>query len=144
MWERLKIVGVVTLMTLLIWLWAETESLQTSQLAARVRILETRSLTPGIPPTAEVVDPPDWNGLVKLTIGGSNVGIRGAQRDLDGERFISVTELGIDVGPSERVIDLTTYFRELPALARRGIIVTSVDPPTLRVRITPPPGAIGR
>jgi hypothetical protein len=144
MWERLKVIGIVTLMTLLIWLWAETESLQTSQLAARVRIQETRSPLPGLPPAAEVVDPPEWNGLVKLTIGGSNAGIRGAQRDLDGERFISVTELGIGIGPGERVIDLATYFRELPALARRGIIVTSVDPPTLRVRMAAPGDPVGR
>lgn len=132
--NRIKTILVVTLVTLLIWLWAETESLQTSQLAARVRLVEA----PGV----VVAEPADWNGVVKLTVTGSDAGIRAAQRAIEGGLGLSLPKLGVTMVPGEHYADLSAYFESLDTLQRLGLVVTSVDPASIKIwipQVTPPP-----
>jgi hypothetical protein len=134
----------VTLIAALAWAWAESDSLATVQSAT---IVEFAADPEGM--YAAKVDDPGWTGVVRVTLRGSGAGIDRTQRAF-------VQPLVVWPGGSRRgaagkpapavvlqpflpstdgryVIDLAELVAAQPELRDLGVVVTRVEPASVRV-----------
>lgn len=132
MWSRIKSYGLVTVITAVIWVFAEAESLRTKQVSAEV-------VFQGDPSGERVIDVADgqgWRGRVELTVEGSAAGLDRLQSRLN-RQAIKLTP-GMDgvAGESgEQTVDLRLALRAHPDLRDMGATVSKTDPPTVKVRV---------
>lgn len=128
MWTRIGNILLVTLLTLLVWMWAEGESLTSGSAAPRVQVVP--------PPGGELavrVDDPAWTGSLGLTMRGSTASIASTQREL-----LKGIKLSPGIGlvpstPGSHVLRLWSVLREQPELQRQGVSISSVEPATLKI-----------
>jgi len=128
--DRLTLV-IVTLVTALIWLFAESESLTTKTEQTRVSLIDPldqhviRVLTP------------DFGNVVRVTFRGSAASIQAAPRTLaDGVR-VALGEPGFSDTIGEQTVDLLAALRTDDALRGAGLQTLDVTPRTVRVDVEP-------
>jgi len=125
--NRLRTALVVTVVTVLIWVFAEGESLRTASVASRIQIVPPAGMA------LEIVDPPSFTGAT-LTLRGSTAGIDSVRSALD-DPVVLDRGHGIPDAAGEHVIDLTEVLRDAKPLADSGVSIVEADPATLRIRL---------
>lgn len=124
--ERVKTVLIVTLMTVLVWLFAESRTLRTETLSLPVTIL------PGGPDTQFRLVGPAWNGVAELEFSGP-IGQLDAMRSrlLEG----IVLELGKELpsDPGVRKVDLRAALRRDEVIDQSGLTLRGVTPDSVEV-----------
>lgn len=125
MWEKAQTYIFVTLITGLIWLYAESESLDTKQFYTQVEFGAGQKLLIN----------PQRSGQIVVTVEGP----RGGMNELSDR--LSRTPLQIQVQPDptgqnlEQTIDLKQQLREHDVFRKLGFRLEKVDPPNLNVRV---------
>lgn len=130
MWEKLRVYGLVTLITLLIWTWAERESLRDSRIDGRIEVVPAESREVSVRPAD-----PQWRGSVRISLKGSNAAIDAASRVLTSTVRLTPGIGGVPAASGEQVIDLREALREHADLRRLGVTITEVEPASMRVII---------
>lgn len=140
--RRLETIGIVTLITLLIWLWAETESLTTLPVVTRVQLVVSSGGGVGAEAVegAKFVEPEEWDGMLRIVVGGSDRGVQQAARVLGQPVRLSLAGLGVPsggaAGAGEYVADMRTVVEKLADLKQWGVTIVEVEPATVRVRVS--------
>lgn len=129
--QKLRTILVVTFVTVLIWAFAEGQSLQAKRTVAEIEF-PSASAEPYV---VHVLDNQNWRGRVELLVEGSTTSLEALESAL---RTPIVLEPGVDGVPresGEHTINLRDALRSQPAFQARGVTVISADPPTIRVHI---------
>ncbi|MBA4039857.1 MAG: hypothetical protein C0468_05985 [Planctomyces sp.] len=126
--QRLQTVVITTVLTLLVWAWAEAESLLTSPATAR--------LTFASPPDSDLlitVDQPGWEGTVRTVLSGPTAGIAPVQQRLLGVVQLQPGMVGVPAAPGRHPVNLRRALEALPEIARAGVTIDSTEPETVTV-----------
>ncbi|HRJ49461.1 MAG: hypothetical protein KF787_12015 [Phycisphaeraceae bacterium] len=129
MLSGIRTFALVTIITVLIWAFAEAESLTT-------KVLRFELLFTADPQTRLFADPADvqgWTGRVEVTIEGSNRAVGDVEFNLRRGVSIRPGMSGIPTEPGEYSIDLNQVLRAAPEIVNRGVTIAKVDPPILLV-----------
>lgn len=121
----------VTLVTLLIWIYAESESLRTEDFAATVVITSP----PGSGRGVWIVDSPGRPTMeIKLRLEGGAAAIDALRRQL--HTSIPLTPGGeLPKDPGQHAIDLRTALRASPVFAKSGVTIAEATPSTVSVLV---------
>ncbi len=129
MWNHLKTFGIVTVFTLLIWAFAEAESLTTKTVRVDVAFMTD-------PQSGRVLDVPEgqgWNGRVEMVFEGSTASVGDLESILRKGLVLRAGMDGVPADPGEHTIELRQALRSAPQLESRGVTIVKVDPPAVRV-----------
>ena len=130
--ERLKSFGIVTVLALIVWLFAESESLTQSELPARVDVAVGEVNRDKL--LVRAVDPPD--GRVTIEMRGPQAAINRASQILQAPiRLTPGAPRGIPATEGTHVVRLLDYLEALPELEATGVTVDYVSPPQIRVEV---------
>lgn len=130
LWVRVRRGAIITLVALLIWLFAEAQSVSERTLEVRVTI--------GAPEgSAWVVQTPEqgWTGVVSVRIQGARAALDDAVQPLAEDVTLLVGAPGVAAQSGGQVIDLREALSKNPPLDRADVTVASVKPRTVTVRI---------
>lgn len=129
--EFVKTAALTTLMAVLIWVWAEGESVSRVSITCRVELQAD--------PAGDLVyrsDDPEWRGNVTFQVEGSAPGIAAA-RELRGQTLrltAGLAGMPVEPGPN-RVARLREAIAAIPELSRLGVVVVSCEPSEVPVRV---------
>lgn len=119
-----RTLALTIVVTLLIWLYAEAESLTRVQQEAKITFVS--------PAASTLVRAADgWGGSVRLTIEGGAAALARAPRAFE----LAPGAIGVPSDDGEHSIDLRVALRAHPAWAQSGVSLLAVEPPTVRVRV---------
>ena len=121
---KVKTAILVTFFTVLIWVLAEGESLQTKRTLADVTFPTTTSESY----TVRVADPMAWRGGVELLVEGPTASLEGLEQALRRPITLEPGMAGVPRESGERVLDLREALREHPWFRSRGVTVLSAEP----------------
>lgn len=147
--RTIETVAVVSLVTVLIWLWAETESLTTQPVVARVQLVQPSGPVEGGDPggggaagwpAPAVLEPSDWDGSVRVVLAGSGPGVEAVARELGQPLRVSLVGLGVPNAAGVHTADLRRAIEKLADVRRWGVSIVEVEPASLRVRVGPAEG----
>ncbi len=116
---------VISLITLIIWLLAESESLRTEKLRIEVTFR-------GDPDVRLVKLSPtqDFNGNITLKLEGSNARVDALAAALRKGVQLKPGDDGVTIQAGEQSINLESAIRSLPVVRNSGVSVTEVEPST--------------
>ncbi len=129
MWRPdLRSIGLVTAVTLLVWVWAEGESLRRESVTAPIQLTGRSDL---------VVKAEDaFGGSVLVELEGSNLAVSEASGFLLGSTLeLKPGEGAVPAEPGTHTLTLRTVLREHPELRTRGVAITGVEPPRLTITL---------
>jgi hypothetical protein len=126
--ERLKTFATVAVATLLIWVWAEAESVTTQEVRPRVEFVSA-------PDRSVTIVQPEWTGTVSVRLRGSTAGIDRAQRVLAAPIKLVGGSGGVPTDPGDYTVDLVPALRAYPELRRLGVSVDETEPASVRVKV---------
>ena len=123
---------VVSLVTVLIWLFAEGESLISRTSRAEVAV----SGEPGSDRVAWVIEgQANWRGRVDVTLEGSTGAIDAIDEVFLRPIVIKPGMAGVPSTPGEHALSLLDVLREHPSLRGRGVSIVRCDPETVRIGV---------
>lgn len=133
MLERVKTILLVSIITLLVWVFAEAESLQRRDVRVELLFVTDAPSERYV----EVADE-DYRGVVSLSLSGSAAAISQSE-DLNrsGPLKLVVGSSSVPASPGENLIAVREALRSLPQFGAEGLTIDRVEPATLRVRVTP-------
>lgn len=133
MLDRLKTILLVSIITLLVWVFAEAESLQRRDVR-----LELQFVTDA--PTERFVEIADegYRGVVSVSLSGSAAAISSSE-DLTrgGPLKLVIGSPTVPASPGENLIAVREALRTLPQFKAEGLTIDRVEPVSLRLRVTP-------
>lgn len=127
--DKAKTAALVTFFTILVWVFAEGESLQTKRTVAEVAF---PALT-GESYAVRVIEGQGWRGRVELQVEGSTASLDGLESELGRGVVLTPGMEGVPRESGEHTIDLRRALRGHPEFQSRGVTVLSAEPPTVRV-----------
>lgn len=129
MGKQIGTILLTTLLALLVWVWAEGESLNEERVTTPLKIVQGELMS------VEVVDP-NWRGSVMVRIHGSTSSLAAARKELLRVPLELQPGLGgMPATPGEHTLDMRAIIREQPTLDRMGVSLVEVEPALLRVRV---------
>lgn len=131
MLTQVKTTVLVTLVTALIWIFAEAESLTKKTVRVEV-LLESE------PESDRLVDIPDgqgWQKRVDVVFEGSTAAVTEAEAVFRRPVRLRPGMEGVPSDPGEQTVDFYAALREWPELRSRGVTIVRVDPPNVRIRV---------
>ncbi|MGD9692822.1 MAG: hypothetical protein AB7G17_05510 [Phycisphaerales bacterium] len=119
-----RTLALTLVVTLLIWLYAEAESLTRVQHEAKITLVSA--------PDSLIARPVDgWSGTARLTLEGGAAALARAPRTFE----LRPGAVGVPTDDGEHIVDLRVALRADPALAQSGLSLIAVEPPTVRIRV---------
>ncbi len=119
-----RTLALTLVVTLLIWLYAEAESLTRVQHEAKISFASS--------PDALLVRAVDgWTGTARLTLEGGAAALARAPRTIE----LRPGAVGVPSDDGEHTVDLRVALRADPTLAQTGLAIIAVEPPTVRIRV---------
>jgi hypothetical protein len=115
--------------TVLIWAFAEGQSVQTKRTVAEIEFPAVTAGTYAL----RVVDERAWRGRVELVIEGSTASLERLESELRSAVSLSPGMDGIPRESGEHAINLAGALRSHPEFRTRGVTVVSAEPATVRV-----------
>jgi len=125
-----KEVLAVVVVTTLIWLYAEAESVATTNVETFVRL----SAPEGADRVVNPVDP-SWTGEISIRLQGARGSIDAAKSALARGVDLTLGAGGIPGRPGQHSINLQNAIQNATLQDHTGVVVASVDPPTLTVDV---------
>jgi hypothetical protein len=119
----------VTLVTVLIWLWAEGESLSSDTLTTNVVFVEDNDL--------QIEPDRQWSGALTVRLQGSIRALTDARRELGTQIRLQLGQPGMPSTPQEeqQPVNMEEAIRQLPAIRSLGLSVQGVTPGITLVKI---------
>ena len=127
MWRHVQTFAVVTIVSLLIWMLAESEGVRSATLRVGVN-LEPESGGRVL----EVLPGQDFTDMVGLTMSGPTARIDILTRELRGTLRLAA---GMPNEPGEHRVDLRAVLSAYPAIRDSGVTITDADPPAVNVYV---------
>lgn len=123
-----KTAVVVTIVAVLIWVFAEGESLRTSTFSATIDIETPTGMA------LRVTDPAGFGGDATLTFRGSNAALDAIRSQLD--RPIQLDRAhGLPDTPGTHVLELAEMLRTSEPLTESGVSIVEADPEVVRLEM---------
>lgn len=130
MWSMLRTVGLVTMITILIWLWAEAEVLRRTTVTPRIVFADQAGDL-----VVEIKDP-NWRAdSVQLRLEGPNVAIDEAERVMRSPIELTPGIAGVPSEPGEHTLRIADLIRAQPEISRTGVTITDAQPSTVTIEI---------
>lgn len=132
-WSQIQTIILVTLLTILVWVLAESRMIQT-------RVIELQIVLIGTTADSEqhfVVRPSGddlWSSSIDLELEGSLASLDQASRELRGRVQLEVGDQ-IPARAGIHDIDLRTVLRDLPSLRSHGVSIHSVSTELVKVQV---------
>jgi hypothetical protein len=126
MWSMLKTLVMVGVVTLLIWLWAEAESLSSQVVSPRLEII-------GGPDLSARLGDDAWTGAVRVRVRGAKLAMERLQQLLAQPLRLTPGVGTVPAAAGEHALDLRAALREHPELARLGVTIDEVEPASARL-----------
>lgn len=126
----LRTVVVVSLVSVLIWIVAEGESLSTERVEVVVRLVSDSSDT-AMRPTADN----GWTGRVVLELEGSTAEVSRLRELLRDPIGLNPGDPGVPVEPGQHTLDIADVLRQSEVFEGSGVSLSSVEPETADVLI---------
>ncbi len=129
--QSIKNAILVTLVALLIWVYAESESLRTEDMSASISFASA----PGTGRAVWLLDSPSRPVMeVKLRLEGATAAIDALRRQLHANIMLTPgTELPKD--PALHTVDLRAALRANSTFAKSGVTIAEVSPGTVAIRV---------
>ncbi len=131
MMPSIKTAAVVAIVTILVWVVAESASVRTETISTTITPGSTSELA------VEVASPIGFDGTVSVTIDGSTARLDAATRTLRSAMRLEPGMPGISRESGDHPLDLRRVLQDSAALAESGVRVVSVDPPSITLRVEP-------
>lgn len=128
--QNLRTVVLVTLVSVLVWIFAEAESLTSRTIRPEI-LFETEE---GSTLVLEI-DDPSWRDRPAITIEGSTSAVAAIELAIAKPIRLRPGMEGIPSTPGSYTIDLRNALRDATELSGKGVTVARTDPGTVRVRI---------
>ncbi len=119
---KIRTILLVSLVTVLIWLWAEGESLSSETLTPSVNFVQD-----GDELLLEKLDG-QWNSAVSVRLQGSTRALTDARRDLGKQIQLKLGAQGVPARPGQQVVDFKTAIEQLDQIRALGLSVVEVTP----------------
>ncbi len=131
MWKHVRTILVVTVVSVLVWMFAEAETLreQRMSLALSLRVPDGMALV------MEAADTGTREVQTEVVLEGSAARMEGAQRALREALVISPGMEGMPSKPGDYEVDLAGVLRTHRVLQDAGVGVKRVEPAVMKVRI---------
>ena len=118
---------VVSLVTLVIWLFAEGENVRRDTVVATVQV---------VPPAnsnivAWVQGDTPWDGRVNVTLSGPTIGIDNVRARLRQPILLTPGMEGFNPAPGDHTLELRTLLRSVPDIRETGVSVEETEPRTI-------------
>lgn len=135
--SQLKTLGVVLVVSLLIWLWAEAESVSTLAVTARVEFVVGESdLYPRAEETPAPTARPTTPAVgVRLRVRGSALALEQAQRLLAQTVKLSPGMPGMPTEPGTQAVQLLEAIENQPDFKRAGLRIVDIEPATASLKL---------
>jgi hypothetical protein len=127
--SKFKTAGIVVVVSLLVWIFAEGESLRTTTVSCRVDVVEPAGMS------REIIEPVGFPNLVTLTLRGSNAGIDSIKSALDARVSLDRAQ-GIPAMPGDHAVNLAEALRKSEVFISSGVTIEETEPESLRIRLT--------
>jgi len=128
--EHVKTALLVTLVTVVIWVFSESESLTSRP----VRVEASFDIEPKDDRSLRVIDPA-WKERIDAAIEGTTAAVSEAETVLRRPVRFQLGAPGIPTDLGEHAVDLATALRGLPDLQGKPVTIVRADPATIRVRV---------
>ncbi len=128
-WARVKTGFVVVLLTLLVWVIAESRTLRSEQVTLVVAIADE-----GDGANLVRVTDPAWEGAVEVTLLGSAAVVADARERLGG-RVSLVVGRELPSTPGSHVVALREALRKTEALRETGVSISEIRPETVTIEM---------
>ena len=138
MLQALRTILLVGVVTILVWLWAEAESLSSEVVSPRIEIAGGPDLAARLSDDTGASAGPGGPGgtqVVRVRARGAKLAIDRLQQLLQRPVRFTPGVGGIPAQPGEHAIDLRSALREHPDFARLGVSIDEVEPATLRIAL---------
>jgi len=147
---KLRTIILVTFVTVLIWAFAEGQSVQTKRTVAEIEFPAIASGTYAL----RVLDDQGWRGRVELLLEGSTTSLERLESELRRAISLAPGMEGVPRESGEHAIDLREALRNHAEFRTHGVTVVSAEPASVRVvvdelttidatvAVEPPPGEI--
>ena len=122
---------VVTLVSVLIWIVAEGESLAHERIEVTVRLVDDPGGTIMIQPLRRS----NWNGLVTIELEGSTAQVANLRELLRDPIQLKPGDPGISPEPGQHIIDFAQTLRQSPLFVGKGVSILSVEPERIAVQV---------
>ncbi|MBC7835282.1 MAG: hypothetical protein H7Y88_09315 [Phycisphaerales bacterium] len=129
MWSAIKTILLVTTVAMLIWIWAEAESLRTDQVEVRLSFVPE-----GNDLWVRSIDE-KWDQSVQVRIEGSTAAIDDAQEILAKPLKLVLGRAGVPATAGDHPVDLREAIQQHAELKRVGVTVIGTDPASVPLRI---------
>ncbi len=128
MGEHARTFGVVAVITLLIWVFAEGESLRSSPVTLRATLV---SGSPDL--VVSLSEGEDWDGTVEVRVDGPTARLDAVRAELRRAEIVELTtrEFGTEGG----VVRLAEALRSHPIFRDSGVSIVDADPGTISIEI---------
>ncbi len=130
MLNRARNVLVVTLFALVLWIFAESESLGEYSSLASVRF------TPGDSAARLIAPDPSFDGTVTIDLVGSKAAISRSEAALAGGIRLEPGMPGIPASDGRHTVSLIRAIQDYAPLKRTGVRIASVTPQAVEVQVT--------
>lgn len=120
---------IATLLTAVVWLFAEAESVRSKDLTLTVEF----SPEPVGGLVLEPLDRQAWRDRVEVSVSGSSAALAGLEAGSIKPIRLAPGMPGLVAEPGESILDLREVLRLLPQFAERGVSINRTNPPTVRV-----------
>jgi hypothetical protein len=127
--SQIKTFALVTAIALVVWLFAESESVRTRELTLVIELPSDPSSSLIIQP----FEPSVWRERVQVTINGSAAALAAFQAGASKPLKLTPDMDGMPSSPGEGDLDFRRVLRPLPLFAARGVTITRAEPASLRV-----------
>ncbi|MBY0112425.1 MAG: hypothetical protein K2Y21_06360 [Phycisphaerales bacterium] len=131
MLERIKTILLVSVITLLVWVFAESESLQRRDLRIELQFVSDV-------PTERFIEVADegFGGVVTVSLSGGATAISSVEDFARGGGLrLSIGNPAFLATPGEHTVPLREALRALPQFRASGLTIERVEPAAVRVRI---------
>jgi hypothetical protein len=126
---RAKTILLVTAIAIVVWLFAEAESVRTRELTLTLEL-------PSDPAAGTVIQPADpavWRDRVQVTVSGSAAALAAFQATAAKPLRLTPEMDAMPSAPGEADLDFRAVLRQLPLFTSRGVSISRAEPAILRV-----------
>ncbi len=131
MWTHVRTFLLVSIITVLIWTFAEAESLTNKTIRVDLAFVND----PQTGRFVEVGENQGWSGRAEVVFEGSTASVGDLESALRRGVALRAGSEGVPADPGDYDLDLNQILRSAPEIDNRGVTVVKVDPPRLRVSI---------